>query len=344
MSAAQPAPQAPRAGVPPLAEQPAAKAPDGKAPDPAAKAPDGAAPAAKAASGPIIKKPAKVTSVCPGSKILPLAMGNTWTYESVAAPTTPPENMAKMLPLRAKQIVVTVTGVDKKGDETTVKLTEKITYDVSKDPKTPKHFEQTVESSIVCTPKGKFNISPEAFFFAGEPGGYRGLAFTKFERKKETSLKFTNGSIGEQEWIEEIAADYEKHATKDSNAKLGKGKLEMERKYTPQHPESIATRMGTFHNTEKLGVTTTGRIRLDGMVAPDGKPCVTKKLVPAPAPKPGEERKPGDPTQVEISEATEVCELPANWISTLWFFENIGVVQTLNTYAHQYQLVEMKVN
>ena len=33
-------------------------------------------------------------------------------------------------------------------------------------------------------------------------------------------------------------------------------------------------------------------------------------------------------------------ELPANWVSQLWLTDNVGVVQTLNSYGHMYQLVE----
>lgn len=228
--------------------------------------------------------PKKVTSVCPG-KLLPLQLDNTWRYESVEArdskgqPVFPPENMVRLLPLRATRLTVTVTAVEAGKDETTVKLKETITYDITKDPRAPRLFDQVVESKIVCSKKGKFDISPESFFFAGEPGGYRGINFTRFERKKETSLKLTNNVIGEAEWIEEIVAEYKKDATKGSGAQLGGGKLEIERKFTPQAPEGVNTRNQLYPTTEKLGITTSGRIMLDTKVAPDGKPCTAKKEV-----------------------------------------------------------------
>lgn len=270
----------------------------------------------------------KVTSVCPG-KVLPLAVGNTWTYESVQAPIAPPEGMLKLLPLRATKVVVTVTAAETVKQETTVKLKETITYDITKNPDEPKLFEQVVESTIVCA-RNKFDISPESFFFAGEPGGFRGIAFSRFERKKETSLKLTNNTIGEAEWIEEIVAEYKKEATKGSGAQLGGGKLELERKFTPQNPEGVATRSRTYPTSEKLGITTSGRIFLDTKVAPDGKPCVTKKLA--------------DDKKTEVVVPTEVCELPANWISQLWLVNDVGIVQALNSYAHMYQLVESTLN
>jgi hypothetical protein len=305
------------------------------------------------------KAPAKVTSVCPG-KVLPLAVGNTWTYESVQASDgkggviMPREDLIKLRPLPATKIVVTVTGAetDKKSQETTVSLKETITYDITKDPKTPKLFDQVVESTIVCSPKGKFEISPQSFFFAGEPGGFRGLTFSKFERKKETSLKLTNNTIGDAEWIEEIAAEYQKEATKGSGAKLGGGKLEMERKFTPQAAEGVRTRTQLFPVTEKLRLRTSGRIMLDTKVAPDGKPCSVKKVVEEEkkpeekkAEKAGDKKAEDDTGKKIIEVPSETCGLPADWDADLWLANNVGFVQALNhPWAHMYQLVEAKLN
>jgi hypothetical protein len=308
------------------------------------------------------KAPAKkVTSVCPG-KVLPLQVGNTWTYESVQArdskgqPVTAREDLVKLRPLPATKIVVTVTGAetDKQTKETTVKLQETITYDITKDPKTPKLFDQVVESTIVCSPRGKFEISPGSFFFAGEPGGFRGLNFSKFERKKETSLKLTNNAIGEAEWIEEIAAEYQKEATKGSGAKLGGGTLEMERKFTPLAAEGVQTRARLYPITEKLRLRTSGRIMLDSKVAPDGKPCSVKKVVEdekqpeapkAEAGKAGEKKPEEEAPKKVIDVPMETCGLPADWDADLWLANDVGLVQTLNyPWAHMYQLVEAKLN
>lgn len=308
------------------------------------------------------KAPAKVTSVCPG-KVLPLQVGNTWTYESVQArdnkgqPVLPREDLVKLRPLPATKIVVTVTSADtdKQSKETTVKLKETITYDITKDPKTPKLFDQTVESTIVCSPKGKFEISPQSFFFAGEPGGFRGLNFAKFERKKETTLKLTNNTIGEAEWIEEIAAEYQKEATKGSGANLGNGKLEMERKFTPLAAEGVQTRNKLYQTTEKLRLTTSGRIMLDTKVAPDGKPCSVKKVVeeekkpeaanPAAAGAAGQKKPEEEAPKKIIDVPTETCGLPADWDADIWLATDVGVVQTLHfPWAHMYQLVDAKLN
>jgi hypothetical protein len=314
------------------------------------------------------KPPAKVTSVCPG-KMLPLAIGNSWTYESVQArdakgnPVLPREELVKLRPLPATKIVVTVvaTDTDKKTQETTVKLEETITYDITKDQKAPKLFPQKVESTIVCSPKGKFEISPQSFFFSGEPGGFRGISFSKLERKKETTLKLTNNVIGETEWIEEIAGEYQQETTKGSGAKLTGGKLEMERKFQPAAAEGVQTRTLLYQVTEKLRLTTSGRIMLDTKVAPDGKPCSVKKTIEeekkpadpkaaaAADPKAAAEKKPGEkaeePVKKVIDVPTETCGLPADWDADLWLANDVGFVQTLHyPWAHMYQLVEVKLN
>ncbi|MBA3397410.1 MAG: hypothetical protein H0T89_32590 [Deltaproteobacteria bacterium] len=262
-----------------------------------------------------------------GAKVLPLVVGNSWTYHQAPAPAALPENLARLAPAQPKQIVVSVTAIENKGGDTHVTLEEKHTFDLSRDPKEPKLAEHVVKATIVCNEKGKFDISPEAFYFAGEPGGFYGLTFDKFDRKKETSLKLTKGAIGENEWIEEISAHFTRQATK-GEAKLSGGKLELERKFIPQQLESVVTKLGSY-KAEKLAVTTTGRVVLDDRLAPNGKPCSGKAIDPA--------------TKAETVVPTEICELPANWINQLWLVEGVGVVQALNSYAHMYQLVESNV-
>ena len=265
-----------------------------------------------------------------GAKVLPLVAGNSWTYGPVAAPTSISEAMQRLVPAQPKQIVVTVTAVEKQGADVLVKLEEKHTFDISKDSKEPKLVEETVEATIVCNDRGKFDISPESFFFAGEPGGVHGLTFDKIERKKETSWKLVKGTIGDAEWIEEISGHFTRTPSKGSpQTKLSGGKVEIERKFTPQPQENVVSKFGSF-KAEKLGVIQSGRVTLDDTLSPEGKPCSMKKLDPA--------------TKKEVSVPMETCELPANWISTLWLAEGVGMVQSLNSYAHMYQLLDATLN
>jgi len=76
------------------------------------------------------------------------------------------------------------------------------------------------------------------------------------------------------------------------------------RAYTPQQPENVVTSLGSYPKAEKLGLITTGRVTLDAPLSPQDKPA----------------------------------ELPANWLTTQWLADGVGLVQSLNSYAHEYQL------
>jgi hypothetical protein len=244
----------------------------------------------------------KAAPAC-GAKVLPLIEGNSWRYVSVPAPLPAESAIARIAPAQPNTIVITVKKVEKQGTDTVATLEEKISIDRTKEKDKPIIEEYAYESTITCTDK-KFDISPNSFFFAGEPGGYFGLEITKLDRKA-TSWALTKGAIGENEWREDLILLYAKKPTEGSGVKLGSGKLELERRFTPQEPEQIVTKQGAY-KSEKLGLITTGRVTLDNPGSPNMKPM----------------------------------ELPAGWVSTLWIADNVGVVQSLNKYAHMYQLSE----
>src|SRR5687768_2088551 len=114
----------------------------------------------------------KPTPPACGVKVLPLVLGNTWTYENVAAPDAGDPQVTRIAPTPPKSFTITVTKVEAKGTDTLVTLEEKFQYAAkeTKDPKKPAMIEKTVTSTITCNAKTKFEISPESFFFAGEPG------------------------------------------------------------------------------------------------------------------------------------------------------------------------------
>lgn len=242
-----------------------------------------------------------------GAKILPLAVGNTWTYTSIPSPLPPTDQIKRISPTQPKTIVVTVKDVAANKGETVVTLEEKVTVDRTTDPKKPQVDEFSYTSTITCNDK-KFDISPNSYFFAGEPGGVFGLEITQLDRVNGTSLKLTKkGGIGDQLWGEDLKMTWTRKPTEGSGAQLGSGKLELERRFTPQEPEQVTTHQGVYRS-EKIGLVTTGRVTLDN-ASPDTKPM----------------------------------ELPANWISQLWMADGVGVVQTLNSYAQMYQLTESNV-
>ncbi|HEX7843484.1 MAG TPA: hypothetical protein VF469_38690 [Kofleriaceae bacterium] len=242
-----------------------------------------------------------------GAKILPLVEGNKWTYSFVESGIAPPSDLMKLMPAEPNQIVITVKSVETKGPDTVITLEEKTTTDLSKDPKKHIMDERTITSTVTCNAK-KFEISPDSFFFAGEPGGYFGLVFDKLERPKDTTWKLVNGTIGDADWREDIVAHFSRTPFPGSNAKLDSGKLELERKFTPQNPESVNTKAGLYTGAEKLALITTGRVTLDHP-QPDTKPA----------------------------------ELPAGWVNQLWLVPNVGVVQVLNAFSHKYMLIDAQL-
>jgi hypothetical protein len=273
----------------------------------------GAALATPPAKGPAPGGPPKKHSppAC-GAKVLPLVEGNSWSYVAVAAPGPMLPELQKLAPPAPKTIDITVKKLETKGQETVASLEEKIHYDI-KNPandKKPITYDVTVQSTITCS-KTKFEISPESFFFAGEAGGYRELAFDKFDRSRDTSLKLTpQGTIGDAQWREDIVAHFTRSPTKSSNAKMSGGKLELERSFTPEPNEAVATNSGNkWYGVEKLALVTTGRITFDEPKSENFK-----------------------------------SELPANWVTKFWFVGDIGIVQTLNMYQHMFQLDHFTLN
>jgi hypothetical protein len=247
----------------------------------------------------------KAAAPC-GAKILPLVEGNKWTYGFVAAPIAPRPEMVKLSPSQPKEVAITVKSVEARGADTVVTLEEKTITDLSKDPKKQILDERTLTTTITCSPT-KFEISPESFFFAGEPGGQFGIVFDKVERLKDTSWKLVGGTIGDREWREDIISHFTRTAFDGSGATLDSGKLELERKFTPAEPERVNTKVG-WYTAERLAVATTGRVTLDH-------------------PQPD----------------TTAMELPVGWISQLWIVPNVGVVQVLNSYAHMYSLIDVQL-
>lgn len=242
-----------------------------------------------------------------GVTLLPLVEGNQWTYSFVPAKDAAAPEIARIAPATPKGFVITVKSVETKGGETVVTLEEKLTYDYTKDPKKQVIEERLVTSTITCSAK-KFDVSPESFFFAGEPGGYLGLAIDKLDRKG-TTLQLTNGKIGLNEWADDLTIVYSKKPFANSNATLQNGKLELERRFTPLESEDVMTKSTAFPKAEKLAVKTTGRVTLDKPLTPDLKPM----------------------------------ELPADWINIFWFSPGTGLVQAQNRFAHVYQLVDSQL-
>jgi hypothetical protein len=290
---------------------------------------------ATAVGAPETKAAGKKTPPACGARALPLVVGNSWTYKP-SSPRTPEgleirvdPTLTKFVPKQPEQVVITVTAIETKGPETVVSLEEKSTYSITvekkdKGPatagsKTPvtatSTHELVVKSAITCS-KTKFELDPRSFLFSGEPGGVRELELDTITRTKDTSWKLANGVIGENPWREDLVAHFVRTPIPASGAKLGGGKLELERLFQPEVPENISVVSGEqYVQVDKFALVTSGRVVLDEPRAPNPQPTD----LPAP---PGSK----------------------GGLSRFWVKTDLGVVRVLNPFAHQYDLVAHTLN
>ncbi len=196
-------------------------------------------------------KRAPTASPC-GVKVLPLAVGNRWTYAFVPAPHAKPSEA-----VAANSIVITVKRIDAvQGGDAVITLEETTTIAVNKDLRNPVLDERTIETTITCN-ASKFEISPDSFLFTGDPGGFVGLQLGSVVRTKGTTWPPTFG----QAWHEDLTATWTRPPPEGSEATLGSGTIELDRVFTPQRRESVKTKLRGFTAT-KLGVATTGHITI----------------------------------------------------------------------------------
>jgi len=237
----------------------------------------------------------KVSRAC-GVTALPLSLGNEWTYTAVAAPADKklPANEARLTPRQPLQVVIQVVSVETQNDVTKVTLSEDIDG-------------RKLATTITCT-RNSFQVSPESFFFAGEPGaGWNVTLADVVHKDKGNTLQLTGGRLTTPTWRDDIAATWAQAPTEGTNAKLGKGRIEMERVFTLQPKQQVQTAAGLYNATEVL-LEITGRVNLEPSAA-----------------------------------GANVFEMPANFRSHLWFVDGVGLVQVLNGYAHMYQLASVKL-
>jgi hypothetical protein len=242
-----------------------------------------------------------------GMTLLPLSEGNSWTYSFTPAPQAADPKIAVIAPPYAKSFEITVKSVETKGAETVVSLEEKVTYErTSPDPAKKAFDVRVVNSTISCT-GNKVTVSPESFFFAGEPGGLAGIEIGKIDRDGQT-WQLAGGSFATGEWADDLTIEWTHTPSKDVDVKLDAGTLALERRIQAGESQDVNTHAGAYRAVP-LQVKTTGRVTLTAPRAPDGKPAV----------------------------------VPADWTNQLWFVPGTGVVQSLNKYAHKYELVESTV-
>ena len=201
----------------------------------------------------------KTPSPC-GDKILPLAVGNSWTYAMVPAPLPPDDQIKRISPAEVDSITITVKSIDAapKGGDTTITLEEKTSTDL-----TPRQGQ--IRSTSPCSTSTRTRrrslatrrssrSSPESFFFAGEPGGYIGhqARFSSSARRARAGSSRTAASATSSGARTSIWPGRARRP-RAREAKLGSGK---HRARAPVHAgaaRGVTTKLGVY-TAEKLGL------------------------------------------------------------------------------------------
>lgn len=233
----------------------------------------------------------KVVRAC-GVTAIPLTVGNEWTYEAAGLPADRALSEAQMKaqPVVPKRVTISVKSVDTKDGVTTVGLSEDIDGRVH-------------ASSITCTATS-FQVSPNAFWFNGEPGDVFGIELTDVERKGKT-LDLVAGKLTTlADWHDDLNAKWKHLVVGKVIPTMRSGTLSLTRHIVTQPSESVTTKAGTW-KAAKLGIETTIKVTID----------------PAP-PNP-------------------LRDIPL-LVNFIYLVDGVGVVQTMN-YTAQFLLVNSKV-
>lgn len=218
-----------------------------------------------------------------GLDYLPLEEGKQWTYGLIPNPDDPKPGQIRVI--KPSKLSIRVVDVERSGDTTTITLEEKL-------------GEQTLETTLSCTKEGLI-ISPQSFFFAGEPGGGMGMTLEKVERIG-TSYPGARGFKGGESWAEKITARVTREAAEGVEAELRAGKVQIERKVRITGRDRATTPLKEFRAT-RVEIDLSGR----AMVEPN---------------------------------LTIGVEMPAGPTATLWFSPGVGLVLAKNRFNDTWQL------
>ncbi|MBL8619710.1 MAG: hypothetical protein JNK64_00370 [Myxococcales bacterium] len=248
----------------------------------------GLAGAAQAQPKPVTPKPVRACGVT----AIPLTVGNEWTYEAAGLPPDRQLSEAQMKaqPVVPKRITVTVKSIDTKDGITTVGLSEDI--------------DGRVHASTITCSATSFQVSPNAFWFNGEPGDVFGIELTDVERKGKT-LDLVAGKLTTlADWHDDLNAKWKHLVVGKVIPTMRSGTLSLTRHIVTQPSESVTTKAGTW-KAAKLGIETTIKVTIE----------------PAP-PNP-------------------LRDIPL-LVNFIYLVDGVGVVQTAN-YTAQFLLVNSKV-
>jgi hypothetical protein len=237
-------------------------------------------------------KPVKAAKAC-GITAIPLTVGNEWVYEATQHPSPPEDGPgSKLMPQQAKKVTISVRSIDAKDDGTaTISLTEDVDGRV-------------LTTTATCTASG-LSVSPDSFWFAGEPGSGINLVIDRVERKAHT-FPTRNGMVVANEWYDDVKAAWTRTPSETTDASMGKGTIDLKRHYVIVKDEPIASAAGKWQDSAKIGLETGGDISVEGSA---GKPMV----------------------------------LPEGLVSWFWLVDGVGPVLVHNSFVQAFQLTSFTI-
>ena len=233
-----------------------------------------------------------------GFTLLPLAEGNTWTYEYVPGPyeDEAEEKLRKNrrikrgrrpLPIPPLNIKITVTSVKNVSGGKEIKLKEVTTY---KNPASA----VTRDTNIRCDAEGVF-ISPQSFFYAGEPGG--GLLI---DLKLKKSIRKTFPRPLPKKWQNTAEYDFVYKTTPKSGIPEKKGTMGIDQSWEKLGQIELTIGEITYKKVFMLKYEFTGEIVVEGL------------------------KKKG--------------YIPEGAVGYMWFKPTIGPLRIFNSSAHAFEL------
>ena len=254
----------------------------------------------------------KAAPAC-GAKVLPLVAGNTWTYNPVAAPTPPPEAIAAHR-ARAAEGDRHHGEVDREARAPTrsSRSRRRSPIDRTQGPEGSRSStSDTITSDDHVQRQEVRHLARAASSSRASPAATSASSSTSSIARRTRASTLTKGAhrrdrVARGPRRSHVDAEADRRARARSSAR---GKLELERQFTPQPPEKVD------HDEDGLVQGREARPHhhrprdARQPLTPEGKPCSIATI---------------DPEEAESRSSSAACELPANWISTLWLADGVG--------------------
>ncbi len=227
-----------------------------------------------------------------GANYLPFYKGEIFEYEWLAPETVAesPDQAVRSRGLKADwpvKLVIEVKNITGNNDSATITLSES-------------YRKRTIETKIHCDLNG-FRISPQSFFFAGEPGGGIGMTLSNLKQDGPglPSTRDFSRNIGKV-WTSFIKASLTRQPTQGSESPVvTNGKVEIDRQLVIGNKELVTSGLGE-HRAYRLTVEISGRAAVE--------PAMDKWR-----------------------------DLPLGQL-TIWLAPGVGLVRVHNRYGHGWQL------